>query len=263
MRVNGSIVALAIAALTLSVPAAPRMPIARSRAAGSRSRAGRGRSTRVPPRRARPSTTPSSRRRTARFHIFAGSPSTYWNPANVGQGRLHGERDLHRAEDVRRTSAPVRHLHRRHRARHETPTYAYCVAYGNGDALVRGFSKGQVVNYFKRQPHAAVAKAAAGAPVTQTIAWTVKGDKAECSINGRSWPASTRPTSSATARWLPPTASTGSAPPTTSTSSSRASARSSTVEAAGAGIHKGCLSPVRGRPLLTEPNLSGPSSRAG
>jgi hypothetical protein len=42
-----------------------------------------------------------------------------------------------------------------------------------------------VVNYFKRQPHAAVAKAAAGSPVTQTIAWTVKGDKAECSINGQ------------------------------------------------------------------------------
>ena len=41
----------------------------------------------------------------------------------------------------------------------DQPTYTYCVAYGNGNALVRGFSNGTVVNYFKPQPNPAVAKA--------------------------------------------------------------------------------------------------------
>jgi hypothetical protein len=59
------------------------------------------------------------------------------------------------------------------------------VAYGSGEFLVRGFNGSTVVNYSKRQPHAAVKKAAADGSVTQEIAWTVKGDRAECSINGQ------------------------------------------------------------------------------
>ncbi len=66
----------------------------------------------------------------------------------------------------------------------DKPTYTYCVAYGDGRALVRGFSDGAVVNYMKAQPNEAVHKAGEGGSVTQNITWTVKGDKAECAING-------------------------------------------------------------------------------
>ena len=59
------------------------------------------------------------------------------------------------------------------------------MAYGDGTFIVRGFNGQTVVNYAKRQPHAAVHKAGADGTVTQEIAWTVKGDRAECSINGQ------------------------------------------------------------------------------
>lgn len=119
------------------------------------------------------------------FHIFAGSPSTYWNPANVAKG----DYSVSATFTEPKTSAGHPHPYGLFIGGSELgtdkPTYTYCVAYANGDALVRGFSNGQVVNYFKRQPHAAVAKAEPGSPVTQTITWAVKGDRAECSINGK------------------------------------------------------------------------------
>ena len=60
----------------------------------------------------------------------------------------------------------------------------YCVAYGNGTALVRGFGPA-VFTMLATSPNAAVHKAAAvGQPVTQEIAWHVKGNRAECAING-------------------------------------------------------------------------------
>jgi hypothetical protein len=60
----------------------------------------------------------------------------------------------------------------------------YCVAYGDGQMLVRGFGP-TVFTLFRQAPHAAVHKAAGvGQPVTQDIAWRIKGNRAECLING-------------------------------------------------------------------------------
>ena len=58
------------------------------------------------------------------------------------------------------------------------------MAYGDGTYLVRGFSNGTVFQVSKRQPHTAVHKTGADGGVTQDIQWTVKGSRAECSING-------------------------------------------------------------------------------
>ena len=64
----------------------------------------------------------------------------------------------------------------------------YCVAYRNGNYIVRGFSGGkpfQVVG--KPTPNDAVKKAAsADAEVVQEVAMSVKGDKVDCSVNGTS-----------------------------------------------------------------------------
>ena len=118
------------------------------------------------------------------FHIFAGSPSTYWNPANVAKGDYTVSGTFTEKKMSEGHPHPYGIFIGGSGLDTDKPSYTYCVAYGNGDALVRGFSNGQVVTYFKRQPHAAVAKSQAGAPVSQTLAWTVKGDRAECSING-------------------------------------------------------------------------------
>jgi hypothetical protein len=120
------------------------------------------------------------------FHISAGSQSTYWNPANTASGDYTVSASFTEPKMSEGHPHPYGVFIGGSGLDTDKPSYMYCVAYGNGDALVRGFSNGQVVkpDYFKRQPAASVAKAAAGQPVTQNIAWTVKGDRAECSING-------------------------------------------------------------------------------
>lgn len=67
----------------------------------------------------------------------------------------------------------------------DAPTLLYCIAYSNGSYLVRGFAGGKVVNVARRAPHDAVAKPGADGSVRQSIAWTVNGGTATCSINGQ------------------------------------------------------------------------------
>jgi hypothetical protein len=118
------------------------------------------------------------------FHISAGSQSTYWNPANTAKGDYTVGASFTEPKMSQGHPHPYGVFIGGSGLDTDKPSYVYCVAYGNGDALVRGFSNGQVVNFFKRQAAASVAKGAAGQPVTQNIAWSVKGDRAECSING-------------------------------------------------------------------------------
>lgn len=118
------------------------------------------------------------------FHISAGSASTYWNPANTASGDYTVSATFTEPKMSASHPHPYGIFIGGSGLDSEKPSMVYCVAYGNGDALVRGFSNGQVVNFFKKQPAPSVAKAEPGSPVTQNIAWTVKGDRAECSING-------------------------------------------------------------------------------
>jgi hypothetical protein len=61
----------------------------------------------------------------------------------------------------------------------------YCVAYRDGTFLVRQFVSGKVSTLSRKTAHEKVAKAAGPeAEVTQQVGWTVKGDRAECTING-------------------------------------------------------------------------------
>jgi hypothetical protein len=67
-------------------------------------------------------------------------------------------------------------------------SYLYCMAYGNGRFIVRGFTADSTfqVNGRRGEEHAAINKASGvGASVTQEIALSVKGDKIECAINGQ------------------------------------------------------------------------------
>jgi hypothetical protein len=60
----------------------------------------------------------------------------------------------------------------------------YCVTYGDGTMLVRGFGPA-VFTLLRPAPNAAVHKAAGvDRPVTQEIAWRVRGNRTECVING-------------------------------------------------------------------------------
>lgn len=67
----------------------------------------------------------------------------------------------------------------------DAPTALYCVAYSSGQALVRGFAKGKVVNVAPRAANDAVNKPGADGSVTQAIAWVVTPESATCTINGK------------------------------------------------------------------------------
>jgi hypothetical protein len=121
------------------------------------------------------------------LHVTAGPATTYWNPANTASGDY----------TVKATFREPRFMELNSHAHSygifiggndmgtEQMTLVYCVAYGDGNALVRGFSGPAVFTLLGTSPNAAVHKAAGvGQPVTQEIQWRVKAGRAECSING-------------------------------------------------------------------------------
>jgi hypothetical protein len=120
------------------------------------------------------------------LHITTGPAATFWNPANTASGDYTVKATFLEPKFMELNS----HAHSYgiviggNNMGTDQMSYVYCVAYGDGNALVRGFGPA-VFTLLGTSPNAAVHKAAGvGQPVTQEIAWTVKGGRAECSING-------------------------------------------------------------------------------
>jgi hypothetical protein len=119
------------------------------------------------------------------LHLTVGPAASYWNPANTVKG------DYTVKATFREPKIDASHPHPYgifiggSNLDTDTQTMLYCSAYSDGTFLVRGFSGGTVFNVSKRGPHAAVNKAGADGSVTQEVGWNVKGDRAECVINGQ------------------------------------------------------------------------------
>jgi hypothetical protein len=120
------------------------------------------------------------------LHITTGPATTFWNPSNTASGDYTVKATFLEPKFMELNS----HAHSYgiviggNNMGTDQMSYVYCVAYGDGNALVRGFGPA-VFTLLGTSPNAAVHKAAGvGKPVTQEIAWTVKGGRAECSING-------------------------------------------------------------------------------
>jgi hypothetical protein len=122
------------------------------------------------------------------FRITTGPATTYWNPANKGSGNYTVKATFNELKYMNLNSHP--HPYGIVVAGNDMGTddqsYLYCAAYGNGTFIVRGFGPGPFqMNGGRGGANAAVNKAAGqGQPVTQEIAISVKGDRAECIING-------------------------------------------------------------------------------
>jgi hypothetical protein len=119
------------------------------------------------------------------LNLTVGPAAAYWNPANT----VSGDYTVKATFTEPKVSGDHPHPYGIFIGGSQLDTdkhnLLYCVAYSDGTFLVRGFSGGTVFNPSKRGPHAAVKKAGADGSVSQDIAWTVKGDRAECSINGQ------------------------------------------------------------------------------
>jgi hypothetical protein len=122
----------------------------------------------------------------AAIHITTGPATTFWNPANTATGDYTVKATFLEPKFMDLNSHPHSYgiFIGGQKMGADDMSLVYCVAYGDGRALIRGFGPG-VFTLLQPSPNAAVHKAAAvGQPVTQEIAWTVKGGRAECSING-------------------------------------------------------------------------------
>ena len=121
------------------------------------------------------------------LHVIAGPATTYWNPANTASGDYTVKATFTEPRFMELNSHPHSYgiFIGGNDMGTEQMSLVYCVAYGSGDMLVRGFSGPAVFTLARQSPNAAVHKAAAvGKPVTQEIAWHVTSGRAECSING-------------------------------------------------------------------------------
>ena len=122
----------------------------------------------------------------AALHITTGPAVTYWNPANTASGDYTVKATFREPKFMDLNSHPHSYgiFIGGNNMGTDQMTLVYCVAYGDGTALVRGFGPA-VFTLVPPSPFPSVHKAAAvGQPVTQEIVWRVKGGRAECSING-------------------------------------------------------------------------------
>lgn len=118
------------------------------------------------------------------LHMQVGPAAIYWNPANVAKGDYTVKATFKESKVTSDHPHPYGLFIGGSKLDTDTPNLVYCVAYGSGEALVRGFADGKVITLAKRAPNPAVHKAGADGSVTQEIAWSVKGDKADCMVNG-------------------------------------------------------------------------------
>jgi hypothetical protein len=123
------------------------------------------------------------------LHVTTGPAVTYWDPANVAKGDYTVSATFREPKYMSINDHP--HPYGIVVAGNDMGTdkesYLYCMAYGNGTFIVRGFGPEPFqMNGRRAAADDAVNKAAGvGQPVTQEIAITVKGATVSCSINGK------------------------------------------------------------------------------
>jgi len=122
------------------------------------------------------------------LHVVTGPSITYWNPSNTASGNY----------TVKATFTEDQYMNLNN---HPHPygvfiggsgmgtdeqSLLYCMAYGNGTFIVRGFGPASFqMNGRRGEASDAVHQAGGqGQPVTQEIALTVTADAVSCSING-------------------------------------------------------------------------------
>jgi len=120
------------------------------------------------------------------YRLTTGAAGLYWNPAHRASGDYSVRATFREPKQTYNHPHPFGVFIGGRDLEGEKPSALYCVAYRNGNYLVRMFSGGAVVQVSgKPAPHEAVRKA--GGPeeeVVQEVGWNVKGDRLECVVNG-------------------------------------------------------------------------------
>jgi hypothetical protein len=131
-------------------------------------------------------TTSSSRfmMKGADIDIMTGPATTYWNPKHTATG------DFTIKATFKDLKSDAGHPHAAgvfiggSNLESDNPTYTYCLAYTDGSALIRQMNGPKATTIMRKTANAAINKADASGMVTNEVAWAVKGNRAECTING-------------------------------------------------------------------------------
>ena len=124
------------------------------------------------------------------LHVTTGPAVVYWKPENTASGDYTVSATFNEPQYMNVNDHP--HPYGLFIGGNDMGTdqqsYLYCAAYGNGNFIVRGFGPEPFqMNGGRGEANTAVNKAAGkNQPVTQQIALSVKGNKVDCSINGKS-----------------------------------------------------------------------------
>ena len=121
------------------------------------------------------------------LHVTTGPAVAYWSPRNTANHDYTVKATFMEPQFMALNSHP--HSYGIFIGGNDMGTpnqsYLYCAAYGTGKFIVRGFGPAPFQVNGRGEDNAAVHKAAAaGSPVSQDVAVSVKGDKVQCAING-------------------------------------------------------------------------------
>ena len=121
------------------------------------------------------------------FRLMTGPAGLYWSDKNTAKGDYSVKATFTEAKQSFSHPHPYGVFIGGESLDSGTGNALYCVAYRNGNYIIRGFSGGKRFDVVaKPVPNDAVHKAAAEAEVVQEVGWNVKGDSVECVINGTS-----------------------------------------------------------------------------
>lgn len=120
------------------------------------------------------------------FRLITGPAALYWSDSNTATGDYAVKATFTEGRQTYNHPHPFGVFIGGQALDSGAPTALYCVAYRNGNYIVRGFNAGKRFDIVgKPVPHEAVKKAAsADAEVVQEVGWTVRGDSLACTVNG-------------------------------------------------------------------------------
>jgi hypothetical protein len=119
------------------------------------------------------------------FHLSIGPAAIYWDPSNTASGAYTVSGTFKEGKMAADHPHPYGVFIGGKDLDSDKPTLMYCVAYGNGTYLIRGFSAGEVVTVAKPTAHEAINKVGADGSVQNEVGWRVTADGAECVVNGK------------------------------------------------------------------------------
>jgi hypothetical protein len=121
------------------------------------------------------------------LNLTIGPAAVYWNPANTASGTYTVKATFAETQMGVASGHPHPYgifIGGRNLDTPEKQSLLYCVTYGDGSYLVRGFNGQTSVRITPKTPNPAVHSTAKGGSVTNEIAWNVTPEKAECLVNG-------------------------------------------------------------------------------